>query len=71
METLDQVKTNETVKINQITDPELFEVVSSFGFVEGSQVTVISKLPGALTCEFKRSRFAIRAEDAASIVVEQ
>jgi Fe2+ transport system protein FeoA len=69
MATLNQISVAETVTIQAITNPSFFESVANHGFGVGSDITIISKLPGALACEINASRFAIRSSDADSIVV--
>ena len=68
---LNEAKVSESVIIQEITNESVFSELSLQGFTIGSKVKVISKLPfnGAIACESNNARFAIRAEDAASIVV--
>ena len=57
--------------IKEITDESVYELLGEQGFTVGSTIKIISKLPfnGAIACESNNTRFAIRAEDAASIIV--
>lgn len=57
--------------IKDIKNDLLSEQLASFGFHIGSELSIISKLPfnGAITCEGNNTRIALRAEDAASIIV--
>ena len=71
MMTLNHVPKSKQVVIKDITNATVNEHLSSMGFTVGSTVTVISKLPfnGAIAFESHQTRVAIRATDAAHIVV--
>ncbi len=69
MAKLTETQVHQTVTIEAITNPEFYESVSNHGFVIGSDVRVISKVPGAIACEINQSRFAIRTTDADSVIV--
>jgi Fe2+ transport system protein FeoA len=71
MSTLKDAENYKELVIKDITDDSVYETMTSQGFSVGSEVKIISKLPfnGAITCESNQTRFAIRAEDAAHIVV--
>ena len=69
--TLLDTKTDTKATISHYKNDDISTAFSCIGFLPGSDVTVINKLPfnGAITCECNDTRFAIRAEDAAQIVV--
>ena len=71
MATLKDTAVNQACTISKITNDEVNEQLSSQGFTVGSHIKVVSKLPfnGAITCESNQAKFAIRAKDAADIVV--
>ncbi|MEK9727044.1 MAG: FeoA family protein [Candidatus Margulisiibacteriota bacterium] len=71
MKTLDKALPLKSFKIQEITDPVVYENLASLGFDIGANLNVISRLPfnGAIACECNNARFAIRAEDAASIII--
>ena len=71
MKTLSELKPHETGIIESINTPEVYETVITHGFNIGSTVKVLSKLPfkGAITCEINNTKVAMRATDAASIVI--
>ena len=68
---LNEAVKEKDVTIKEITDKSVYEQLGEQGFTVGSTVKVISKLPfnGAIACEINNTRFAIRAENAASIIV--
>ena len=71
MTTLKDVSISKETKIKEIKDELITAQLASFGFHIGSTLNVVSKLPfnGAITCEGNNTRIALRAEDAANIVV--
>ncbi len=71
MTNLKNSKLLKNVVIKDILDHSVVEMLASFGFSIGSTLKVISKLPfnGAITCESNHTRIAIRAADAANIIV--
>ena len=69
--TLNKFPKNNPSVIKEITDIFVSEQLASFGFHVGTELSILSKLPfdGPIMCEGNNSRIAIRAEDAATIVV--
>jgi Fe2+ transport system protein FeoA len=71
MKTLCELNRNDNAVIKEVTNPLVYDSLCSHGFTVGSLIKIISKLPfkGAITCEINNSRFALRACDAANVVV--
>jgi Fe2+ transport system protein FeoA len=71
MTSLDNLTIADQRTIKTIKDDLVSEQLASFGFHIGSKLKIVSKLPfnGPITCEGNNTRIAIRAEDAANIIV--
>tara|TARA_A100001015_G_scaffold313385_1_gene420518 strand:- start:1202 stop:1429 length:228 start_codon:yes stop_codon:yes gene_type:complete len=69
--TLYEVEKNQEIIISHYKNEEISTALSSIGFIPGTEVKVLNKLPfnGPLTCECRNTKFAIRAEDAAQVIV--
>tara|TARA_Y100001935_G_C17309294_1_gene514637 strand:- start:71 stop:319 length:249 start_codon:yes stop_codon:yes gene_type:complete len=69
--TLNNLSIAEQRTIKKISNDLVSEQLATFGFHVGSKLKIISKLPfnGAITCEANNTRIAIRADDAANIIV--
>ena len=62
---------NTDVVIDHYTDDTVSDQLTAIGFTPGTPIKVVSKLPfnGPIACECRNTKFAIRAEDAAQIIV--
>jgi len=71
MTSLNNLSIAEQRTIKKINNNLVSEQLASFGFHIGSKLKIVSKLPfnGVITCEGNNTRIAIRAEDAANIIV--
>jgi Fe2+ transport system protein FeoA len=68
---LSDVNIGDTVQINGFNAEGVEHQMVAHGMLIGSDVRVVSKLPfnGAIACECQSAKFAIRAEDAAQVII--
>lgn len=63
---------NHSCVFKTVSDERIRDYLMAHGVLPGSPLCVIAKIPfnGAITCDCRHTRLAIRAEDAACIVVD-